>query len=221
MLKKLKHYWYQFKKRYLSFLIAYGAKAGVNLLMRTCKVEIIGLDHFVSTASDHPCILMLWHNRMIALPDVLYKNVPQFNYTAFVSKSRDGEPLALIAESYRIGNALRVPHNAKHKALGQMISLLSKPGEVMLVTPDGPRGPRCEVKPGIVLAASKSAAKIVPFSWDGDRVWKLNTWDGMMIPKPFAKIRVTFGMPLSLDQAPEINAEAARLKAALQVLEGG
>lgn len=93
----MKKVWLHFKRRWLPYVIAYAAKLGVHLLMRTCRVDIKGLDHFISTATQSPCILMLWHNRMVALPDVLYRKASQFNYTAFISKSRDGDPLALIA----------------------------------------------------------------------------------------------------------------------------
>lgn len=218
MIKKI---WLKAKRRWLPYVIAYAAKAGLHLLMRTCRVEIQGLDTFILTANKFPCILMLWHNRMVALPDVLYKNASQFNYSAFISKSRDGDPLALIVESYNIGHALRVPHNARHMALGKMISQLKKSQEIMLFTPDGPRGPRYVVKPGIVLAARESAAKIVPFSWEADRVWKLKTWDGMMIPKPFAKIKVAFGQPISVGKNDEMDLEkeTERLKLALLSME--
>lgn len=213
----MKQMWLKFKRRWIPYIIAYCVKGAVNLLMRTCRVSISGLDNFTSVARQSPCILMLWHNRMVALPHALYNNARQFNYTAFISKSRDGDPLALIVESYKMGHALRVPHNARHKALGQMINQLDKAGEIMMITPDGPRGPRYEVKPGIVLAARESAAKIVPFSWDADRVWTLKTWDGMMIPKPFSKVKVTFGSPIALgkDEEMDVERETEKLRLAL------
>lgn len=199
----LKNAWHKAKRRWLPYLIAYSAKAGMWLLMRTCRIEISGLDSFMATARQSPCILMLWHNRMVLIPEVLSKHAPQFTYTAFISKSRDGDPLALIAQSYHIGRALRVPHNARHKALEKMITQLKYAKEIMLVTPDGPRGPRYVVKPGIVMAARHAQAQIVPFSWEADRMWQLKTWDGMMVPKPFAKIRVTFGAAISVPKNEE------------------
>lgn len=219
MIKKM---WHHIKRRWLTYIIAYAAKVGIYLIMRTCRIKIKGLDAFIATATQSPCILMLWHNRMVVLPDILYRNAAQFNYTAFISKSRDGDPLALIAESYAVGHALRVPHNARHSALGKMIQQLRNPREIMLFTPDGPRGPRYEVKPGIVLAAWESGAKIVPFSWEAERVWSLKTWDGMMIPKLFAKIEVSFGMPLSLYKKDglSIEEEADRLKSVLMDTKG-
>jgi lysophospholipid acyltransferase (LPLAT)-like uncharacterized protein len=213
--------WTLMKRRWLSYLFAYSAKAAMRLIMRTCRVEIQGLDKFVAAAQQHPCILMLWHNRLVVISEVLNAFAPQFIYTAFISKSRDGEPLALLAQSYKSGRALRVPHNGRHRALNQMIDRLKIKREIMLITPDGPRGPRYEIKPGIVMAARESAAKVIPFSWNGSRVWTLNTWDGMLVPKPFSTIKVTFGESLFFEKGDTaaFAEEKALLRTALLNLE--
>lgn len=197
MIKKI---WLSFKNKLLPYCIAYTAKISLRILLRTCRIEIQGLEDFIAAASRSPCILMLWHNRLIILAEILNSAAPQFNYTAFISKSRDGDPLALLAKSYKKGKVLRVPHNARHRALSKMIDHLKEKQEVILITPDGPRGPRYIVKPGIVLAARESSAKIIPFSWSANRTWKLPTWDIMQIPKPFSKIKVIFGSALTLPQ---------------------
>ena len=167
----------------------------IRLLLKTCKVKIHGLDHFVKTAEKSPCMLMLWHSKLVLVSEILNKHAPQFIYTAFISKSRDGDPLAYLATSYKSGRALRVPHNARHLALNQMIGSIKNKGEIIIITPDGPRGPREEVKPGIVLAARETEANVFPFSWKAERFWQLKTWDKMKIPKPFTSINVYFGDP--------------------------
>lgn len=213
----LKRFLNKIKRRYFPPLIAFSAKIGMRIILRTCRIEIEGLDHFVDTASKYPCILMLWHNRLTIVSEILNKFASQFIYTAFISKSRDGEPLALLATSYKAGRVLRVPHNARHRALNQMIQHLKLQKEIILITPDGPRGPRYVIKPGVIMAAREASAKIVPFSWDADRKWVLNTWDKMLIPKPFAKIKVFFGDSIALlkDDKKELDDDAHLLKTAL------
>lgn len=215
MLKRLRR---AFKHRWLPYIIAYTAKHSLRLILRTCRLEVHGLADFVATAQTSPCIVMLWHNTLPAIPEILYKFAPQFTYTAFISKSRDGEPLALLTESYKIGRALRVPHNARHHALNTMIHHLKNRREVMIITPDGPRGPRYVMKPGISLAAREAAAKIVPFSWQSDRCWILNTWDQMRIPKPFSKLKITFGTPITLPPGENISQDITLLTTALKIL---
>ncbi len=196
----LKQLWLQAKRRYLPHIIAYTAKIGMRLILRTCRIKVHGLDQFVTTAAHAPCILMLWHNRLAAVPEVMHRFTSKLVFTAFISKSRDGEPLALLTNSYKIGRVLRVPHNARHHALGQMIQHLKARREIMIITPDGPRGPRYVVKPGVAIAAREADAKIVPFSWTAASAWQLKTWDKMLIPKPFTTVHITFGEAIALNK---------------------
>lgn len=203
----LKNLWTTIKDCWLPYFFAYTAKICVRVLLRTCRFEIHGLDHFIATAAQSPCILMLWHNRLVIVAEILSRFAPQFIYTAFVSNSRDGQSLSLLALSYKIGRVLRVPHNARPRALNQMIVRLKNHREIILITPDGPRGPCYVVKPGVVVAARETSAKVIPFSWEADRVWELSTWDKMMIPKPFSTIKITFGNSISIPKNKKSNLE--------------
>lgn len=201
--------------------MAYATKICMKLLLSTCRIEVEGLDRFISAAQNSSCILMLWHNRLIALAWFLNRYAPDFVYHAFVSKSRDGEAVARLAESYPAGRVIRVAHNARHRALNKMVECLKNGHAVILITPDGPRGPRYKVKPGVVFAAKESGVPIIPFSWQADKVWQLQTWDQMMIPKPFCKIKVSFGTPIAFEKEEGQNHEesAEQLRNALHKLE--
>lgn len=170
------------------------------MLLLTCKKNVSGIERFVAIAEKDPCMLLLWHSKLVIVSEILSAAAPQFSYTAFISKSRDGDPLAALAESYKTGRALRVAHNGRHLALNQMINELKERSTIYIITPDGPRGPAQSVKPGTALAARESSAMIVPFTWQADKVWELKTWDRMQIPKPFSTIKVRFGEPLDLNQ---------------------
>ena len=213
----LKKSWLYIKRHWLPHIFAFSAKMGLRLLLKTCRVRIHGLETFVKTAEKSPCMLMLWHNRFGIGPVIVNSHAAQFSYTAFMSKSRDGDPLALVAESYKTGRALRVPHNGRHLALSQMIDALKIRREIMIITPDGPRGPRFIVKPGVAMAAKEAGAHIFPFSWNATRFWQLNTWDHMTIPKPFSTIDVVFGDPvqISKDNSLDYQEEVSLLKTSL------
>jgi lysophospholipid acyltransferase (LPLAT)-like uncharacterized protein len=195
MIKIIRYY---FRRRIKPFFIAHSAKAVLRAILWTCRCEVEGVEQFQQVASKQKCILMLWHNRLALVAEVMYKHAPQFIYTAVISNSRDGEPLAILANSYKIGRSIRVPHNSRHQALRKMINHLKQYKEVVIVTPDGPRGPRYEMKPGIVVAAKETAAAIIPFSWSANRFWQLKTWDKLILPKPFSTIKVTLGPPIDL-----------------------
>lgn len=180
-------------------MLAFIAKYLIRLIFLTCRVEVRGLATYHQAVKATPCILMLWHNRLSLTSEILYKFTPSYFYAAFISNSRDGEPLAKLANSYKTGRAIRVPHNARHQALKSVIDNLREKNEIIVMTPDGPKGPRYEVKPGIIMAAKQTKAAIVPFSWTATRFWQFKTWDKLLLPKPFSKVLIHFGDPILLE----------------------
>lgn len=196
ILPKFKKIWRTCRRWCLLFPLVYMAKGLLRLLIATCRVEIEGIDEFALRATRDKCILVLWHNRLLILPEILHKFAPQFLYRAVISKSTDGELLAILANSYSVGRTLRVPHNARHQALSQMIKQLKDGQEVLIVTPDGPRGPRYRSKPGATVAAKITGATIFPLTWSASRFWQLNTWDRLILPKPFSKIVINLGQSI-------------------------
>lgn len=185
-------------RRVAHYSAVYIVKSLLRFLLSTCDVEVQGLGLFTHEAKQKKCILMLWHNRLLLLPEILHCYAPQFMYRAVISKSRDGELLSLMAESYVEGRTLRVPHNARRAALSNMINHLKKHSEVLVVTPDGPRGPRYQVKPGVAVAAQQADASVVPITWSSSKSWQLKTWDKLIIPKPFSRLTIVIGEPISL-----------------------
>lgn len=211
-----RHYWLQFKGRCLSYPIAYFSKYCLRIILKTCRVEIEGLEEFVSTAKKEKCILMLWHNRLAVVAEVLNSHAPQFTYAAFISQSRDGEVLAILARSYKAGRTIRIAHNGKREALNTLIESLNTKREIILYTPDGPKGPAFKVKPGIIVAAKETQANIIPFSWSSTQFWSLKTWDKLMLPKPFSTIKVSFGKPMQVDPTASPEALKEELESSLQ-----
>jgi lysophospholipid acyltransferase (LPLAT)-like uncharacterized protein len=197
-------------------LLAYGGKALLKILKLTCRIEVEGFDRFRSEAQKGKCILMLWHNRLMMVAPIFQKATPELIYTAFISQSRDGEALAIFTNSYKNGRTIRVRHQAKQGALKEMIDRLKNSNEVMLVTPDGPRGPRYVLKPGIAMAAQETSATIFPFSWMADKYWQLKSWDGMMIPKPFSRITAKIGNPITLSKESSLEENRLILENALK-----
>ena len=83
------------------------------------------------------------------------------------------------------------------------------------ITPDGPRGPARVFAPGAAVAAQRTGALIAPIRARASRAWRLKSWDRFLLPKPFARVTVSFG-PLTAvsaaspreaaDQAPALQA---------------
>ena len=78
-------------------------------------------------------------------------------------------------------------------------------GNLVVFTIDGPRGPKYVAKPGPVLLSRASALPMAAFNVALSDAWVLNTWDALMIPKPFSKALVRFSgkmrVPADADDA--------------------
>lgn len=217
MLKNFKGDWKKkiFKMR--SFFAAKLIKRLLQLLIKTCRIQIEGLNQFCELVSTERCILMLWHNRLAPALFILSQYTPQIRYAALVSGSRDGDILSNIIHSYQNGNTIRVPHLDRYQALRRVISQVEEQKQVVVITPDGPRGPCYEIKPGIAVAALKTQAHIVSLNWEANDYWELKTWDKFRLPKPFTTLYVTFKTIVRFNQIPQPSLEQAKsiLKAKL------
>ena len=100
------------------------------------------------------------------------------------------------------------PRRGADRALLGIVRTL-KEGNDVAITPDGPRGPAKQFAQGAVVAANRAYAPIIPIVAHVDSAWTLSSWDGFLIPKPFAKITIAYGPP-SLVQAKTTREAAAQ-----------
>ncbi|MGH7525213.1 MAG: lysophospholipid acyltransferase family protein [Gemmatimonadales bacterium] len=147
-------------------------------------------------------VFLLWHEALLPL---LWQHRKQ-SVAIVVSEAREGQYLADFAISlgYRTvrGSSTR---NAARALLGAVREL--RAGNAVAFTPDGPRGPRRELKPGVVAAAQRGAGVIVPIHAESDRAWRLSSWDRFMIPKPAARVTISYGRPFEVGPGEEGLAE--------------
>ncbi|HEY7503408.1 MAG TPA: lysophospholipid acyltransferase family protein [Gemmatimonadales bacterium] len=145
-----------------------------------------------------PIVYLLWHEVLLPL---LWHHRGQ-GVVIVVSENRDGQYLSDFARvlGYRSirGSSSR---GAARALLGAVRELQS--GDSVAFTPDGPRGPRRELKPGVVAAAQRGGGVIVPVHARADRAWRLDSWDRFLIPKPGARVTVCYGRPFEVSPGDE------------------
>ena len=73
-------------------------------------------------------------------------------------------------------------------------------GQLAVFTADGPRGPMYVAKPGPLLLARITGHKIVCFHIAVKRAWILNSWDKMIVPKPFSRAVIYVRSALEVPQ---------------------
>jgi hypothetical protein len=67
----------------------------------------------------------------------------------------------------------------------------------VFITPDGPQGPRRELKSGIVFLASQTGIPIIPTAFSCSRAWVVQgSWTDLLIPKPFSDAYLLLGTPI-------------------------
>jgi len=115
--------------------------------------------------------------------------------TALISGSKDGTALEAAFKALNISAARGSSSRGGAAALIALRKAIRR-GEDTGITPDGPKGPIYEIKPGILKLAETSGAPIIPLHLTFSRVIRLNTWDQFIIPLPFSRVEITFDHPL-------------------------
>jgi lysophospholipid acyltransferase (LPLAT)-like uncharacterized protein len=123
-------------------------------------------------------------------------------YSCLVSMSRDGDILAEILTLWRY-RVIRGSSSRGGKEARRIMEDEVRSGNVLVMTPDGPRGPRIEMKMGAVRTAQKTGAPLLPVRFFVRRSFILKSWDRFEIPAPFARITVRYLEPQLIDRALE------------------
>jgi lysophospholipid acyltransferase (LPLAT)-like uncharacterized protein len=165
-------------------------------------------------AGGERCIYALWHARMLPLI-YAYRGL---GVAALVSRSRDGELIAGVIERIGYVAARGSSSRGGQQGFNELVRFAEQ-GRSLTITPDGPRGPREVVKPGLVWLASLTGLPVLPVASAARRSWVLRSWDGFRVPHPFATVRISYGEPVQvppgLDEAG-VEVWRQRLEAALR-----
>ena len=76
-----------------------------------------------------------------------------------------------------------------------MLDLLEKGFDAAIV-PDGPQGPKYQVKEGVIHIARKTGLPLIPVAYNSSRKKVLSTWDSFLLPLPFSHAVLIYGEPL-------------------------
>jgi lysophospholipid acyltransferase (LPLAT)-like uncharacterized protein len=178
--------------------------AVVSTLGCSLRFNIVGLpDSFPDGA-----IVVSWHGRTLAATQVFRGR----GYLALISHSLDGEMQDRVFTGFGFRTIRGSTGRGGVKAAATAIREIKK-GGVLVLTPDGPKGPPGVVQPGLLFIAQKSGAPVYAASACARWRWHAPTWDNYMVPLLFSKVAVRACGPFVLapDASPE-EAEEFRLK---------
>jgi lysophospholipid acyltransferase (LPLAT)-like uncharacterized protein len=163
-------------------------------------------------AASSGLVLTFWHSRMVMMPCLYRRARKPWSRGAYMLISQHGDG-RIIATATRILGIRSVAGSSSRGGRRALLELIRRGQEGFDIgfTPDGPRGPRHVCKDGVVLAAIATRLPIYPVTYSVDRKWQLRSWDGMFIPKPFARGVFIIGQPIVVGEGDD--REAARVKA--------
>jgi lysophospholipid acyltransferase (LPLAT)-like uncharacterized protein len=140
---------------------------------------------------EEPPIWSLWHETI--LMGVWYHRNQDVH--VMISASRDGELISTIAKIFGYVPVRGSSSKGGKEAAAEMVEFLGA-GQRCAITPDGPRGPRRQLKQGVVAIARLSGRPVVPYAFAAEKCWRLKSWDGFIIPKPFSRAVFVYGNPI-------------------------
>ena len=175
------------------------------LLSRSWKVECLGSENFERAMGEPGMLSVLWHGRML-IPLVVHRDQ---GHSVLVSPSDDGSLISALLDRFGYSTIRGSSNKNPARAIREMLISLQQGGRIV-ITPDGPRGPRHGVNPGTAWMARETGFPILPLGCVSDRAWRLKSWDRFIIPKFGARVAVVYGEPLYVPKdANEADLDAA------------
>ena len=180
-----------------------------SLVFVTTRWQIRGREDAEALLREgRPFICAFWHGRLMLAPHG-WQAEPTIH--VMISRHRDGENIARAVRHLGVAAIRGSTARGGTAALRTSLRVL-KDGGYIAISPDGPRGPRMRVQPGIIGLARLSGAPIVPITFAVSQRAVANSWDRFVIALPFGRGVYLWGPPLYVAaDADKAALEEARL----------
>lgn len=154
---------------------------GLSALVRTLRYDWIG------APLPERAIVTFWHSKMIAGWWMSRKHA-----AALVSKSKDGEYLSSVLKKWKYDVVRGSSGKEGMKALSVAMQMITD-GRVsrLVITPDGPQGPREVFKRGMFIAAAELDLPLyfLDVSYSTAKTFD-DSWDKFEVPMPLSKVTI-------------------------------
>lgn len=157
------------------------------VLMRMIWFSMSRRFHYITPIGDEQHVCVCWHNELLMSPQAYRHIHPSHSATAIVSSHFDGSLIANTLNLLHIRPLRGSSRKGASKVLLQAFRSIKK-GDEVLITPDGPKGPRHSMSDGAIGIAIKSKLPIFVMNFRCSNFWQLGSWDRFVIPVPFSKI---------------------------------
>ena len=179
---------------FISALAPRVAYAYILLLRATVRLEYHNrevLDEIGDGSGPGQHILAFWHSRFVMMP---YGCRPE-RIVALISMHRDSRMLGDILQRFGVTLALGSSTVGGAKGLREVLRKVRE-GYDVGIAPDGPRGPRRRIKPGVLTVARLTGLPIVPVGFSARPARRIGSWDRTLVPYPFGRAVFFYGDPI-------------------------
>jgi lysophospholipid acyltransferase (LPLAT)-like uncharacterized protein len=204
----------------MNFLLAWFSWLVIRVIGFTLRMTVEDRGQMIDQPEHPPVIIAFWHNRTALMAYFYERFCRGRTALTFISLSRDGQFMTDVAACFGI-KAVR-GSSSRHGTSAMLAAIrAASDGKVdLVITPDGPRGPRYEVQPGLVRLAQATQRPIVAVTYDLQWKLQLKSWDRFHIPLPFSTCHLLTGEQI---RVPEnvTDAELAAITARVAEALGG
>lgn len=159
--------------------------AYLAFVYRTTRWRVVGMPHVQAARAAHGNVVAaFWHENLPLMPELLRRAGEGAPAHVLVSRHRDGRFVGAVVE--RFGIAMVHASSSRGGAAGLLALLrLTRSGALVVITPDGPRGPRRSAAPGVAQIAAMTGLPVLPCAGRISHGIGLRSWDRMVVPLPF------------------------------------
>ena len=184
----------------------------IRCIRRCLRVETIGAEPLQALwLKQQPVILAFWHDQLF----LMVCGYHGLGAKVLISASTDGEYIARTMAAMGVGAVRGSSTRGGRAAFREMLALAKEPCD-LVVTPDGPKGPRHQVKEGVAQLARLTGRPLVPMAFACSRGRRFASWDRFLLPYPFGRGVYAFGEPLYYDQSESPEEFRLRVQAAME-----
>lgn len=160
-------------------------------------------------ADGQTAIVAFWHEFLPLVPALWWHaraTSPSLMMTVLISRHRDGQMITDIVQRWGLRTLAGSSNQAKSGAgrdkggatvSRALLSLLGT-GSLIAITPDGPRGPRRVLQPGVARLAALSGVPVIAAAASCRPARRLGSWDRMVLPLPFGRGRIVCSAPIAV-----------------------
>jgi lysophospholipid acyltransferase (LPLAT)-like uncharacterized protein len=188
----------------------------IHFVGATLRMTVEDRGGILDQPGHPPVIIAFWHNRT-ALMAYFYEHYCRGRTAlTFISRSRDGQFMTDVAAHFGI-KAVR-GSSSRHGISATLTAIRASNDEKidLVITPDGPRGPRYEIQPGLIRLAQATGRPIVAVTYRLKWKLELKSWDRFHVPMPFSVCHLVTGERIFV---PEYASEEALVRIGLRLKE--